>query len=174
MAYNIDQIKEQIDCKYKKMQSYITAIKNPNLDPGLKKKYEQYLGDELCCSITATSDLDEATKDLGPCYMYDDDGNCYFDYKGVRFTVADVRSMRKSPRINKETYFDIAIVLVDRYRDDCWQYDILPCYSYGSSLDEEFGEFKPVCDLFIDAADKYINENPDVIKEQEENESSSY
>ena len=166
MAYDIDVIKEQIEQKHKKMLAYINAIKNPNVDPEHKKQYEQWLGDELCCSITSSSDLNKATEDIGPVYKYQY-GDCYFDYKGVRFTVADLRSMRESERTHNHTFFDIAVVIVDRYTDGIWTYDILPTYCYGSTTDE-FAEFKPVHDFILEAADEYLKTHPDAVKDRQE------
>ena len=159
--YDLDAIEERVKMKYQETMKWIEGLRTDvaKENPEYRKRCEKYLGAELASSVSAYSELDKVTEELGPVYHYQD-GNCYFDYKGVRFTVADLRSMRESSRVNKETYFDICVVLVDRYRDEIWQYDILNTYSYGSTGDE-FDEFKPVCDIFIEAADEYLKKNPD-------------
>ena len=166
MKYNLDQIESRVKEKYENTMKWLNGLKTDAVrnNPELRNKYEAYLGAELASSVSAYAELDKVCEELGPVYRYDD-GCCYFDYKGVRFTVADLRSLRISERVNKETYFDIAIVLVDRYRDSIWVYDILPEYVYGSTSDE-FDSFKPVHDVFIEAADEYLKKNPDAAEDR--------
>ena len=167
MEYNLDQIEARVNQKYGETMKWLNGLRKETVqaNPKLKKDYESYLGAELASSISAYAELDKVCEELGPVYRYED-GCCYFDYKGVRFTVADLRSLRVSKRVNKETYFDIAIVLVDRYRDNIWVYDILPEYVYGSTSDE-FDEFKPVHDVFVEAADEYLKKNPDAVEDRQ-------
>jgi hypothetical protein len=166
MEYNLDQIESRVKEKYENTMKWLNGLRKESVqaNPELRKNYESYLGAELASSISAYSELDKVSEELGPVYRYKD-GDCYFDYKGVRFTVADLRSMRVSERVKKETYFDICVVLIDRYRDDIWVYDLLPTYLCGSTSDE-FDEFKPVHDLFIEAADEYLKKNPDAAEDR--------
>lgn len=164
--YNLDMIEQAANRKHKEIMKWLNGLKNNEHvknDPALKTRYEQYLGAELASSITSEADLNSIESEIKPYYSYKD-GSCYFEYKGVRFTVADLRSMRESPRVAKETYFDICVVLVDRWRDDVWQYDILPTYCCGSTT-EEFDEGQEVHDLFIEAADEYLEKNPEAIED---------
>lgn len=160
--YDLTQIESRVKDKYEETMKWIKGLRTPAAKENaeLRKIYEQKLGAELCTSVSSTDNLVDATNELGPVYNYKD-GECYFDYKGVRFTVADLRGMRSGK------FFDICVVLVDRHTDDIWQYDLLPVYCYGSTTDE-FERFKPVHDFVIEAADEYVKKNPGAIKDRQD------
>ena len=100
-------------------------------------------------------------------YQYKD-GGCFFIVDGIEVEVLDLRSMRESPRVNKETYTDVCVPTISYTDDDGnYMYHIIPdTWIYGSTQ-AGFDEGKPVHKVFIDAAREYIKEHG-ITKEMQE------
>ena len=165
VKYNLDLIEYKIKDKFEQSMYWLNclreALSRDNPSPDWIKKCEQYLGAELCCSIQATEQLDDP--DDVPRYMYTKEGACSFKIDGVEFEVADLRSMREDPSINKARYFDICCVVCDYHHDDddpgIMQYEFVPdAWLFGSTTCE-FDKYKPVDSAFIRCCKKFIEEH---------------
>lgn len=160
--YNLELIKARVCEKHKRILRLIYLLK----DSGPNERLEQSLGAELCSSIQSSENLCEL-QDEQAFYKYKD-GSCYFMIGDVQIDVADLRDMRKSKQIDKECYFDMCVLVVSyKGNDGIFMQHIIPdVWLYGSTNDE-FNEYKPVHDVFVEAAKKYIEEHhitPDMQK----------
>lgn len=170
MKYNLDLIKQRAKEKHKRIMDLINALEaSQSIQDNNSKLLEHKLGAELCSSVQSTEDLCELQNECA-FYQYED-GSCYFIVDGIKFEVADLRSMRRSPRLDCSTYFDIC-VLVCSYVDDSCNYTthVVPdCQLFGSTT-KEFDEYNTVHSAFIAAAKKYIkdyNITPDMQNEED-------
>ena len=102
-------------------------------------------------------------------YQYKD-GSCYFVVDDIEVEVLDLRSMRKSPRVGKETYADVCILTISYTDNDnygSYIHHVIPnTWLYGSAS-EEFDEGAEVHKEFINAARAYIKEHS-ITKEMQE------
>ena len=96
------------------------------------------------------------------------DGTCFFVVDDIEVEVLNLRSMRKSSRVGKETYADVCILAISYTDSDGnFMYHPIPnAWMYGSTSDS-FDKGKPVHREFIDAARKYIKEHS-ITKEMQE------
>ena len=133
---------------------------------------EQMYDDMSCSSYSGDPAFDfpdDVKAEQGSVIRYQyEDGNCYFIIDGIKVEVFDLRSMRKSPRVGKETYADVCILAISYTDSDGnFMYHLIPnAWMYGSTSDS-FDEGAEVHPEFIDAARKYIKEH-DITKEMQE------
>jgi len=100
-------------------------------------------------------------------YQYKD-GTCFFIVDGIEVEVMDLRSMRESSRVNKETYADVCVITISYTDEDSiYMYHVIPnAWLYGSTSNE-FDEGKPVHKEFFEATRQYVREH-DITKGMQE------
>lgn len=149
-----------------RFQSWAKMYGDPNVSA--QYMYEDMSASCFCgCPADDFSDDVKAEQDSTIRYQYKD-GGCFFIVDGIEIEVMDLRSMRASPRVNKETYADVCVLAISYTdEDDMYMYHIIPnTWMYGSTSDS-FDEGKPVHTEFVEAARQYIKEH-DITKEMQE------
>lgn len=127
----------------------------------------QYMYEDMACSVFSGDPADDFSVSGVIRYQYKD-GSCSFIVDDIEVEVLDLRSMRESSRVNKETYVDVCTLSISYTDEDGnYMYHIVPnAWLYGSTSDS-FDEGKPVHEEFIKAARKYIKEHG-ITKEMQE------
>lgn len=133
----------------------------------------QWMYEDMSCSCYSGCPADDfpddvkAERDSIIRYQYKD-GTCFFVIGDIEVEVLDLRSMRESPRVGKETYADVCIPAISYTDSDGnFMYHPIPnAWLYGSTQ-ANFDEGMPVDEKFIDAARKYIKEHS-ITKEMQE------
>lgn len=136
-------------------------------------KTAQWMYEDMSCSCYCGCPADDfpddvkAEQDSIIRYQYKD-GGCFFIIDGIEVEVLDLRSMRESSRMNKETYADVCVPVISYTDPDgIYMYHIIPnAWLYGSTS-SEFDERQEVHPEFINAAREYINEHS-ITKEMQE------
>lgn len=152
-----------------RFQHWVKMYADPNTST-------QYMYEDMCCSIFSGEiafDFPNLKQDDTIRYQYKD-GSCYFIVDGIEVSVYDLRSMRESPRVSKETYVDVCIPCIS-YADDNGNFIDHPipnAWLYGSTSND-FDEGKEVHPEFINAAREYIKEH-NITKEMQEYDSKQY
>lgn len=150
MQYSLDLIEARAKEKYDRIVTLINLLGTCPDNNDYKKRLEKDLGAELCTSIQSSENLCEL-QNVSPYYQYNEEGGCYFMVDGIEVMVADLRDMR-----GDQKYFDICVPVIDYKEDDIWIQHVIPdCWLYGSR-GEEFDDFKPVHEEFLNAARQYI------------------
>ena len=150
----------------KRFQSWVDMYADPNIST-------QYMYEDMSCSCYCGNPEDDfpddvkAEQDSIIRYQYKD-GDCFFVIDGIEVEVLDLRSMRESSRVNKETYADVCILTISYTDEDgVYLYHVIPgVWLYGSTSND-FDEGMPVQQEFIDAAHEYIKEH-NITKEMQE------
>ena len=158
------------DVLFKKAQEIFKAWAEMYTDPDISA---QWMYEAMSCSCYCGCPADDfpdevkAEQDSVIKYQYKD-GMCSFMIDDIEVEVQDLRSMRESPRVGKETYADICVLTISYNDDDgMYMYHVVPdAWLYGSTS-HDFDEGKPVHEEFIDAARKYIKEH-NITKEMQE------
>lgn len=122
----------------------------------------QYMYEDMACSIFSGDPEADFPEIVGPKkeepirYQYKD-GMCFFIIDGIEVEVQDLRSMRESPRVNKETYADVCVITISYTDEDgMYMYHVVPdTWLYGSTSND-FDEGCEVHPEFINAARDYI------------------
>ena len=135
-------------------------------------KTTQWMYEDMSCSCYCGCPADDfpddvkAEQDSIIRYLYKD-GECFFMIDGIEVEVLDLRSMRESPRVNKETYVDACVLSISYIEEGSCLLHLLPdTWLYGSTS-SDFDVGKPVHGLFIKAARDFININH-ITKEMQE------
>lgn len=139
-------------------------------DPDISAQYMYEDMSASCyCGCPADDFPDEvkAEQDSVIRYQYKD-GGCFFIIDGIEVEVMDLRSMRESSRVNKETYADVCVITISYTEaDGMYMYHVVPdAWLYGSTS-HDYDEGKPVHKEFLDAAREYIKEY-NITKEMQE------
>ncbi len=121
-----------------------------------------YMYEDMAASCYSGSPADDfpvqvkAEQDSVIRYQYKD-GGCSFIVDGIEVEVMDLRSMRVSPRVNKETYADVCVLTISYTDEDgMYLYHVVPdAWLYGSTS-EDFNEGQEVHPEFIEAARDFI------------------
>lgn len=122
----------------------------------------QYMYEDMSASCYCGCPADDfpvqvkAEQDSVIRYQYKD-GDCFFIVDGIEVEVMDLRSMRESPRVNKETYADVCVITISYTDEDgMYMYHVVPdTWLYGSTSND-FDEGCEVHPEFINAARDYI------------------
>lgn len=162
-AITKDKLFEKVQ---KRFQFFIMVYTDNNLSA-------QDMYEEMSCSMVSGNpehdfpDEVKAEQDSTIRYQYRD-GNCYFIIDDIEVEVQDLRSMRKSPCVGKETYANVCVLTISYTDEDgMYMYHVVPdAWLYGS-MSHDFDEGEPVHDQFIAAARKYIKEH-NITKEMQE------
>lgn len=150
----------------KRLMSYAKMFWDPNVTA-------QQMYEDMSCSCYSGDPADDfpeeykAEQDSVIRYQYKD-GDCFFIVDGIEVEVMGLRSMRKSSRVNKETYTDVCILTISYTDEDgMYLYHVIPdAWLYGSTSDD-FEEGAEVQPEFIEAAREYIKEH-NITKEMQE------
>lgn len=159
-SYLPEQITKEILFKraQERFQEWCKMYGDPNVTA-------QYMYADMSCSCYSGCPVDDfpdevkAEQDSVIRYQYKD-GGCFFIVDGIEVEVMDLRSMRESPRVNKETYADVCVITISYTDEDgMYLYHVVPdTWLYGSTSDD-FNEGHEVQPEFIDAAREYIKEH---------------
>lgn len=149
-----------------KFQSWALMYTDPNVSV-------QWMYEDMSCSCFCGCPADDfpdevkAEQESVIRYQYKD-GNCFFIVDGIEVEVLDLRSMRESPRVNKETYADICVLTISYTEEDgMYMYHVIPdTWLYGS-MSHNFDEGCEVHQEFIAAARDYIKTHH-ITKEMQE------
>ena len=133
----------------------------------------QWMYEDMSCSCYSGCPTDDfpdevkAEQDSIIRYQYRD-GECFFTIDDIEVEVQDLRSMRESSRVNKETYADICVLTISYNDDDgMYMYHVIPnVWLYGSTS-HDFDAWHEVHPEFIKAAREYIKEH-NIKKEMQE------
>lgn len=136
-------------------------------------KTAQWMYEDMSCSCYCGCPADDfpeevkAEQEAVIRYQYKD-GGCFFIVDGIEIEVQDLRSMRESQRVNKETYADVCVLTISYTEaDGMYMYHVIPnAWLYGSTSDR-FNEGQEVHPEFINAARQYIKEH-NITKEMQE------
>lgn len=122
----------------------------------------QWMYEDMSCSCFCGCPADDFPDDVKAeldsiiRYQYKD-GSCFFIVDGIEVEVMDLRSMRESSRVGKETYADVCVITISYTDEDgMYIYHVVPdTWLYGSTSND-FNEGCEVHQEFIDAARDYI------------------
>ena len=160
-AERCDYLPEQItkDVLFKRAQERFQEWVKMYADPDTSAQwmYEDMAASCYCgCPADDFPDEVKAEQDSVIRYQYKD-GMCFFMLDGIEIEVMDLRSMRISPRVNKETYADVCVITISYTDEDgMYIYHVVPdAWLYGSTSND-FDEGCEVHPEFINAARDYI------------------
>lgn len=150
----------------RRFQSWAKMYGDPNVSA-------QYMYEDMSASCYCGCPADDFQEIVGPKkedtirYQYRD-GDCFFMIDDIEVGVHDLRSMRESSRVNKETYADVCVLTVSYIdEDDNYMYHVIPnAWLYGSTS-HDFDAWHEVHPEFITAAREYIKEH-NITKEMQE------
>lgn len=144
----------------KRFQKWVDMYANPDVS-------EQTMYEDMSCSCYSGNPEDDFPVSGIIRYQYRD-GNCYFIIDDIEVEVQDLRSMRESPRVGKETYADVCVLTISYTDEDgMYMYHVVPdAWLYGSTS-HDFDEGAEVQPEFINAAREYIEEHH-ITKEMQE------
>lgn len=150
------------DVLFKRAQERFQDLAKAYADPSISA---QWMYEDMSASCYCGCPADDFPDDVAAeqvsiiRYQYKD-GTCFFIIDGIEVEVMDLRSMRESPRVNKETYADVCILTISYTDEDGnYMYHVIPnAWLYGSTSGS-FDEGMSVHKQFIEAAHEYIKEH---------------